>query len=276
MLLKVFSAIGAGATVLNIAMTDKKLSAVKTAGFALMRFTELYIAQVIAYLVSMYALTELTVKLDEQVDTPKPFWQWNFGEVAEIVRWGSNIKVELTGTEKLPEEGRYLLVSNHRSLFDPVTMAAAFRRQKYIYVSKPSNFNIPIAGKLMHKCCCMQLNRENNREALTAIKRAGDFIKNDVGSVVIYPEGTRSKKDELLPFHAGSFKIAQKAGAPVVLVAMRNTDKVRHNMPFKRTTVYIDIVDVIDAEFVKSHTTKEIAELAQKKIQERLDIERRK
>lgn len=274
MLLKVFSALSAGATALDIALKDRKLSPVKTAGFALMRFAEFYIGQILAYLVSMYALTELTVDLNEPEETPKPFWQWNFGEVAELVRWGSNIKIELTGEEKLPENGRYLVVSNHRSLFDPVTMAAAFRKQRYIYISKPSNFNIPVAGKLMHKCCCMQLNRENNRDALTTIKRSEEFIKNDVASVVIYPEGTRSKEDELLPFHAGSFKIAQKTGAPVVLIAMRNTDDVRHNMPFKRTTVHIDIVDVIDGEFVRSHTTKETAELARNIIQKKLDTER--
>ena len=153
-------------------------------------------------------------------------------------------------------------------------MAAAFRDQEYIYISKASNFKIPIAGKVMHKCGCLALNREDNREALVTIKRAAEIIGNDRASVVIYPEGTRSQKDELLPFHAGSFKIAQKTGAPVVLIAMRNTDDVRHNMPFKRTTVHIDIVDVIDGEFVRSHTTKETAELARNIIQKKLDTER--
>ena len=276
MLLKKFAAVGAAATALDLTVRGPKATALKTAGAALGRFTGYFFAAGIGYLAGMYAFTELTVDLDEPQEKPSAFWQRQFGDVAELVREASNVKVVLTGREKLPKDGCYLVVSNHRSLYDPVTMAATFRDDGYIYISKPSNFKIPIAGKLMHKCGCMALNRENNREALLTIKRAAELIKNGEASVVIYPEGTRSKENELKPFHAGSFKIAQKSGAPVVLIAMRNTDKVQHNAPFKRTTVYIDIVDVIDASFVKTHSTKETAELAQKKIQERLDIENQK
>lgn len=273
MLLRLFAAVSASATALNIVLRGPKANAARTAGFALLRFIEYYFAAGLTYLAGMYAFTELAVDLDEPQESPSEFWQKQFGDIAEMVRDAMNVKVVLSGTEKLPTDGRYLIVSNHRSLFDPVTMAATFRNERYVYISKPSNFKIPIAGKVMHKCGCMPLNRENNREALITIKRAAELIKNDTASIVIYPEGTRTQENELKPFHAGSFKIAQKSGVPVVLIAMRNTDKVIHNAPFKRTTVYIDIVDVIDAGYVKTHTTKEIAELAQRKIQERLNIE---
>lgn len=275
MLLKLFAAVSATATALNVILVGVEGGVIKTVGFTLLRFIEYYVAAAILYLAGAYAVTELTIDLDKPQDVPSKFWQWKFGKVAEMVRQASNIKLEVTGCEKLPKDSRYLLVSNHRSLFDPVTMADVFKKEKFIYISKPTNFKIPIAGKIMHKCSCMPLNREDNREALKTIIRAANYISDDVASVVIYPEGTRNKNDALLPFHAGSFKIAKKAGVPVVVVAMMNTDTVSHNMPFKRTTVKIDVLDVIDSEFVKNHNTAEIAELAQSIIQERLDIERR-
>ena len=106
--------------------------------------------------------------------------------------------------------------------------------------------------------------------------KATEYIDKDYASVVIYPEGTRSKQEDMLPFHAGSFKIAQRANVPVVCVALRNTDRVIHNFPLKKTNIYIDVVGVIDAEYVKEHKTKETAQLAQTMIEEKLDAEKKK
>lgn len=276
MLLKFFAATGAAATALKLAIGGVKGGVFKVTFAALLRFIEYFLITGVGYLGLLYLITELTIKLEEPQDEPSAFWKWQFGEIAEMVRSVFRVKIEINGLELLPEDGRYLMVSNHRSLFDPVTMAAAFKNQEYVYISKPSNFKIPIAGKVMHKCGCLALNREDNREALVTIKRAAEIIGNDSASVVIYPEGTRSQKDELLPFHAGSFKIAQKANVPVVAVAMRNTDKVVHRGPIRKTTVYIDVVGVIDSDYVKTHNTKETAQLAQSMIQERLDIEKTK
>ena len=274
MLLRFSAALSAAATALNVLLTGKSLSATRMAGFAALRFVEYFMGIIVSYAATALVVTELTVKLDEpQPEEPSKFWQWNFRQLAEIVCFFMRVNIKVTGREKLPTDRRYLLVCNHKSLFDPVSKAKVFGDENYVYISKPSNFKIPIAGKVMYKCGCMALNRENNREALTTIKRASELIKNDKASIVIYPEGTRGKTDELLPFHAGSFKIAQRAGSPIVVVAAIGTDKVVHNFPFKSSTVKIDIIEVLDEEFVKTHSTKETAELVQSMIQERLDRE---
>ena len=128
-----------------------------------------------------------------------------------------------------------------------------------------------VGGKLMHKSGCLALDRDNNRQALGVIKRATEIITQDVGSICIYPEGTRSKTENMNPFHAGSFKIAQKAGAPVVVAAVRNTDDIMRNAFKRNTQVYLDIIGVIDAEYAKTHTTRETADLAQGMIEEHLE-----
>ena len=271
MLLKLFAGLSAAATALNISSPRVEFTGIKLAGFALLRFAEFYIGTLLAYIAAVYAASELTVDMEKPQEKPSKFWQWNMNELAEIICVLVGARVSVTGTEKLPEGQRYLMVCNHRSIFDPIASVKVFGAQEHIYISKPENFKIPIGGAVMHKCGCLPLNRDNNREALTTVKHASEIIKNDVASVVIYPEGTRSSEDKLLPFHAGSFKIAQRVGAPVVVTALCGTDEVVHNVPFRRTNIEIDIIDVLDGEFVKSHSTKEIAELAQKMIQENLD-----
>lgn len=273
MLLKIFAWIGAAGAVLNAFAANHGYSGAKLAGFMLLRFAEYFVAAHLAYAVLMLAGTEAFVRFDKPQEKPSKFWQWHLREVANTLCFYGRMKVEVSGREKLPSDSRYLMVCNHRSFFDPITMAAVLQDEGLVYVSKPGNYRIPVAGKVMHKCGCLSLDRENNREALKTVKQAAEYINKDYASVVIYPEGTRSKGEKLKPFHAGSFKIAQKAGVPVVCVAIRNTEKVQHNFPFKSTNIYIDILEVFDADFVKNHSTRETAELAQSLIQAKLDAE---
>lgn len=271
MLLKLMAGLSAAATALNITSPKIKLSGAKLAGFALLRFAEFYIGSLAAYVAAVYAVSELTVNKNEPQEKPSRFWQWNMNELAEIVCALVGARVKVTGTEKLPKDQRYLMVCNHRSIFDPIASIKFFGAKEFIYISKPENFNIPIGGAVMHKCGCLPINRDNNREALVTIKQASQCITDDVASVVIYPEGTRSREDKLLSFHPGSFKIAQRVGAPIVVAAIRGTDAIVRNVPLKKTKIDIDILDVFDGEFVKSHNTKQLAQLAQSMIQSYLD-----
>ena len=88
--------------------------------------------------------------------------------------------------------------------------------------------------------------------------------------MAIYPEGTRSKSDQLLPFHAGSFKIAQKANVPLVISSIRGSERIGKNVLRRPTDVYLDILEVIPAEKVKSMSTRELAEYSSRIIAENL------
>ena len=91
-------------------------------------------------------------------------------------------------------------------------------------------------------------------------------------SFAIYPEGTRSKSAELLPWHAGSLKIAQKAGVPIVVGTVEGTERIARNVPWRRSHVYVRIrksleahvaltaVDAAAAEAVKAATTSALTE----------------
>lgn len=276
MLLIIIAALSIIASIITFVFGGLAYHGIALAGMFLLVTLAYYLALHVLYALTALIVTELLINLKKEQSAPSKFWMWHFEQITWILCFYGRVKIVVSGREKLPKDGRYLMVSNHRSLFDPIVKAVAFRDQGLIYISKPGNFKIPVAGKVMHKCGCLSLNRDNNREALYTIKRACRLIDEDIASVVIYPEGTRSREDEMLPFHAGSFKIAQKTGVPVVCVALRNTDEVCHNFPFRSTTVYIDIVEVIDAGFAKEHSTAETAEIAQKAIQSKLDCKSNK
>ena len=89
--------------------------------------------------------------------------------------------------------------------------------------------------------------------------------------MVIYPEGTRSKTGELGPFHAGSFKIAQRVRVPVVIASIQGTEKALRHIPFHPTRVKLDILEVIPAETVKAMSTQELAEHSRDRIAKNLE-----
>ena len=276
MLLKIFAAIGAGGSVLHTLISSTAGGALKVTGELLLRFVEYFFGAHLVYAVGMLLATELLIDKDKPQEKPSKFWLWHLHAVADLLVFYARADVSISGTELIPKDTRYLMVSNHRSLADPVVMVNKMPKEEITFVSKPGNLKIPIIGKVMHKCGCLPLDRENNREALKTVKAATEYINKDYCSVVIYPEGTRSKQEGMLPFHAGSFKIAQRADVPVVVVALRNTDKVIHNFPLKKTNVYIDVIGVIDAGYVKEHKTKDTAQLAQEMIEKKLAEEKEK
>ena len=100
----------------------------------------------------------------------------------------SRIRIHLSGQEKLPGDGKYLLVSNHRSGYDPLCTMHALRKEKLVFISKPENFTIPFIGRLARVNCFRPIDRENARNALVTIKDCADLLKNGIAPVVVYPE----------------------------------------------------------------------------------------
>lgn len=176
------------------------------------------------------------------------------------------VRTHVSGLEKLPEDGRFLLVVNHRSAFDPLSQFYPLRRYNLAYISKPENLKLPVVGRVVLGDCFLPIDRNNDREAIKSILAAVEYLKKDLCSICIYPEGTRSKTGELLPFHAGSFKIAQRAGVPLVIAACSGSENVKKNMFLRPTHVYLDVLEVMDAERVKAMTTAELSDYARERI----------
>lgn len=177
------------------------------------------------------------------------------------------LKPRVTGAEKLPETP-YLLVCNHRSMFDPLMILGYLKGQNIAFVSKPSNMKIPLIGDIAYAAGFLPINRENDREALKTILTAAGYLRQGLCSMAIFPEGTRTRTGEMLPFHAGSFKIAQRANVPLVIACVRETEKASRRLFLRPTTVYLDILEVLPAQQVKAMSTHELADYSKGKMLE--------
>jgi len=184
--------------------------------------------------------------------------------------WVMRVKVRVNGTEKLPKAQKLLFVGNHRSNFDPIITWYSLRDWKIAYISKASNFKIPIFGRIIRRCCFMVIDRENPRKAIGTINSAGELLKSGEVSIGVYPEGTRSKTGELLPFHNGVLRIAQKANASIAVVILKGTEKIYKNYPFHRTYVEMTIAEVIPSEQVSSTRSAELGDKVRNIIENNL------
>lgn len=110
-----------------------------------------------------------------------------------------------------------LYVGNHRSIFD-IILSYPFLKNNTGFVAKESLKKTPLVGWWMWYLNCLFLNRENIKEGLKTILKGVELVKNG-SSIFIFPEGTRSETEDLLPFKEGSLKIAEKGKCPIVPVA---------------------------------------------------------
>jgi 1-acyl-sn-glycerol-3-phosphate acyltransferase len=202
-------------------------------------------------------------------EKPRPYCVWAMEQTAELICFFCGLRIHVTGEELLPADTRYLFVANHRSNLDPIIVMNRLRKQQISFVSKPSNMKIPIVGRFIRQCCFLPIDRDNARNAVITINEAADYLKKGTVSVGIYPEGTRSKSTGMGEFHAGSFKIAQKAGVPIAVAAVSGTEKAAKRA-LRGTDVYLDVIAVIPAEEVGAEKTVELAARVKEMIAEHL------
>ena len=118
----------------------------------------------------------------------------------------------------------YVAVSNHESYADIFLLCYLPWEMKWL--AKQTIFNIPVMGWIMRMAGDVALVRGNRDSAVGALAKCRDRLAARV-SVMIFPEGTRSPRAEMLPFKDGAFALAIEAGAPVLPIAIAGT---RHAM----------------------------------------------
>ena len=232
---------------------------------ALLGFLLLHVLYVL-----FFGVVSHPIPMDKPLEKQNPLCRFACYATASLLCFYGGIKPGVNGLEKLPRDGRFLFVSNHCSIFDPMIVMDKLRDFNVSFISKPENMSIPIVGRTLYGAGFLAIDRENDRNALKSILTAADYLKRDLCSIGIYPEGTRSKTGELLSFHAGSFKIAQRAKVPVVVACMRGSEKSQIVNPFSSNKVRLDILDVIPAETVAAMRTDALAQHVREQIQNHL------
>ena len=175
--------------------------------------------------------------------------------------------IQKQGFEKLPRDGRFLLVCNHLNILDPVLLLGCFPTSQLAFISKRENADMFLIGKIMHRLMCQMINRENDREALKTILKCIQMIREDQVSVAVFPEGYTSRDGKLHHFRSGVFKIATKTQVPIVICTLQNTKDIFRNIKhLKKTTVPLHVVDVIRPDTYPGRTAVDIAQEAYGKM----------
>ncbi len=201
------------------------------------------------------------VKMDKPQERDDPFYRLVAYLLIEALIPIMGVRLHTQGLEKTPKEGRFLLVCNHLNDTDPVVLLHCFRKSRLAFISKRENDKKPIVGPFQRRLLCQPINRENDREALKTILRCIQIIKDDKASIAVFPEGYVSLDRLLHPLRSGVFKIAQKAGVPIVVCTLRNTHHIFENAKKLRPThVHLHLLEVIPAEELKGITAVEVAQ----------------
>lgn len=171
------------------------------------------------------------------------------------------LKVRTEGMEKLPPDGRFMMVCNHIHDLDSGILLHCFPDRQLVFIAKRETRDMFLVGSVLHKLRCQLINRENDREALKTILDCIRIIKEDEASIMVFPEGYVSIDGKLRHFRSGVFKIAQKANVPVVVCTVKGTKEVLPRLlKLKSAAVDMHLVGVIPAEQVKAVTTVALAE----------------
>ena len=198
---------------------------------------------------------------EKEFETDDPFIRTIVKYYAPTVFRLLGCKLETRGTENLPKDGRFLLVSNHLCDLDPGFFLKTFCDDQLAFIAKKEVRDMPIVGVLMRRLLCQFVNRENDREALKTILKCIAILKEDKASVAVFPEGRITKDGKLLHhFRPGVFKIAQKANVPIVVCTLKGAEDLFDNVKkLRRSRVHLHLVGVIPAEELKGVTTVDIA-----------------
>ncbi|MDQ0648108.1 1-acyl-sn-glycerol-3-phosphate acyltransferase [Microbacterium natoriense] len=168
-------------------------------------------------------------------------------------------KIRITGAEKLPRDGAFVLAPNHYSELDPLIVAVAVWRigRAPRFMAKESLFKIPVVGWLLRKTGMIPVARSSSATAAKqTMKQSADLVEHGRG-VIVYPEGTLTRDPDLWPMRgkSGAVRLALSDGIPLIPMAQWGTQAIMGRYqkglslwPLRKpiTVVIGDPVDVSD------------------------------
>ncbi|MBI1967600.1 MAG: 1-acyl-sn-glycerol-3-phosphate acyltransferase [Gemmatimonadetes bacterium] len=182
-----------------------------------MRTPLFYLMLVVSSLV--HGLTSIVVALLGV--TNRRVHDWSVRGWAKWILAAAGTRVEVWGLERVPRDGPVVYASNHSSMFDIWALAAALPGSVR-FVAKAELARIPFFGRAMLVQGHVAIDRFNKLRAFEAYERAAATIRSGI-STIVFPEGTRSRTGELLPFKNAPFGLAIAAQVPLVPVYVHHT-----------------------------------------------------
>lgn len=143
-------------------------------------------------------------------------------------RWNlraGGCRVTVEGVEHIDRDSPQILVGNHQSWFDVFAVAANIPKT-YLFVAKKELERVPLFGPAWKAAGHISIDRSNQTAAVASLNQAGEQMRRENSAVVVFPEGTRSPTDDLLPFKKGAFMLALHTGVPIVPFAVAGSRRI--------------------------------------------------
>ncbi len=155
---------------------------------------------------------------------PGGVYDWTATDWSRWNLWAAGTPIEVDGLGRVPRDGPVVYAANHSSMFDIWALAATLPGSVR-FMGKQELTRIPLLGRAMLAAGHVSIDRFHVARAFEAYERAARTIRSGV-SAVVFPEGTRSRTAELLPFKNAPFGLAIAAQVPLVPVYVHETYRI--------------------------------------------------
>lgn len=226
-----------------------------------------WFSQVVFSLLKLVPKMKKGVKLKNtgELKNYKPFVDEQLRKWLNPLVKSAGVEFEVIGKENIPENEAVIYVPNHQGLFD---MPALILNTPTPcgFIAKKELKKVPIVRTWMWLLDCVFIDRQNKREARVAIKESVELIKKG-RSMVIFPEGTRSRDGVPLPFKSGVMMIAKETKAKIVPVALEGViERFEGSGNITPGKVRVTFLPVVETENLSRDELKAIPDMLREKI----------
>jgi len=185
----------------------------------------------------------------------------------------SGTRLTIKGKEKINKNLTYIVMSNHQSLTDVWALIGKIPLQLR-WIIKSEIRGIPIFGYTLERMGHVYVDRKNSRAASISIETAASMIKKEA-SVIIFPEGTRSKDGHMLKFRMGGAIIAFKSGVPILPVTVNGSRFVlpKNTLALMPGKIEVVVGNAIDPRRYDENQQSELMEKVRSSINKNLDLD---
>jgi 1-acyl-sn-glycerol-3-phosphate acyltransferase len=195
----------------------------------------------------------------------KIYWAWA-PHLASFAIWLLNYRVHIEGSENLPKDlSNVCFISNHQSLLDICAYVGRLKL-KTSPIAKVEVLKAPFVSSFAKGLGIILLDRKSPKSSIKAILNGTEELKQGK-SVIIFPEGTRSKNGKIGVMKAGSYKMAIRAESLIVPLAIQGTRSgFEDKKGFHRYDCYIKILPPVSAKGLTKEERKELPEIISAQI----------
>lgn len=186
---------------------------------------------------------------------------------SNLVFWLNPLwRMKVSGKEKINKKKTYVIVSNHQSGADILVLFTL--RLHFKWVAKRSLFFVPFLGwnMAMNRYISLRRGKKSSMHKMMELSKR-DLLKGN--SMMIFPEGTRSRDGRLQPFRSGAFHLALDTHLPILPIVIKGTSQAIRKGGFlisRQHDIRVKILDAIPYDEFRGMLPKELAELVHKKI----------